>query len=282
MIRLFVAIIFGCGFLNVSLCVGQQAKKNNPAGLDVANLKLEVDAFEFLRSLGLKKGQLKQLNDLVKDSKVVPLVLPVNSPPVFSSKYHETLKALRDAYVANNVDAIDKANEELEKVLENESVEVDYLVPVSDGAMLKAGGFFKIMRLFQVAILVRSSIPEDYEGAGVKMMQAVFEFPKLNDDEKNELSEIIVESVVALAAGVDVPKRVDIKKKILSFLGEVKKLKSPATKPEEKEFRDKAMSILREADVDVMKMLKNMLDFELAKQLSNPQFVTALSKFKVE
>ena len=38
MIRLFVAIIFGCFFLNVSLCVGQQAKKINPAGLDVANV----------------------------------------------------------------------------------------------------------------------------------------------------------------------------------------------------------------------------------------------------
>lgn len=282
MVRLFITLIFGFFFINVSLCVGQQVKNINPADLEVVNLKLEVDAFEFLRSLELKKGQLKQLNDMVKGLKIDPLVLPINFPPVFSAIYHEKLKALRNAYVANNVDAIDKAKEEIEKVLENENVEVDYLVPVSDGAMLKAGGFFKIMKLFQVAILVRNSSPEDYEGAGVKMMQAVFEFPKLNDDEKNELSEIIVESVVALAAGVDVPKRVDIKKKILSFLGEVKKLKSPATKPEEKEFREKAMSILRDADVDVMKMLKNMLDFELAKQLSNPQFVIALSKFKVE
>lgn len=280
MIRLFVAIIFGCGFLNVSLCVGQQAKKINSAGLEVANLKLEVDAFEFLRSLGLKKGQLKQLNDLVKDSKVDPLVLPINSPPVFSSKYHETLKSLRDAYVANNIDAIDNANEEIEKVLENENVEVDYIVSVSDGALVKAKDFYDLLKVYQIAGLVGNCFDEDYEGPVEKMMVAFFNFPKFNDDQKDELSEIIIESVVVSVAGVNAAKRDGVREKVVSFLGEVSKLKSPANKDIEKIFREKALKI--RGTVSVMAILKNTVDFELAKQLSNPQFVIALSKFKVD
>lgn len=280
MIRLFSVIILSNIFINVFYCFGQQAKNINPAGLEVVNLKLEVDAFEFLRSLGLKKGQLKRLNGLVKDLKVDPLILPVNSPPVFSVKYKEKLEVLRNAYVLNDVNAIDKAKEDVEKVLENEEVEVDYRVPVSDAALVKAKDFYDLLKVYQIAGLVGSCFDEDYEGPVEKMMVAFFEFPKLNDDEKNELSEIIIESVVVSIAGINANKRDDVKEKVAFYLNEVSKIKPPADKAVEEVFREKALKI--RGPVSVMAILKNTVDFELAKQLSNPKFATAVSKFKVD
>lgn len=280
MARLFTIVILGLSLFGISLQASQQDKVIDSKSLEIVNLKFEVDAFEFLRSLGLKKGQLKQLKDLVKTFAIQPLVLPVDSPPKYTADYLEKLKALRDAYVSNDMEKIDYAKEEVEKILEKGNVEVDYENPVSDVAMTNAKKIFSMLKVYQIAGLIGGCLSEDYEGPAEKMMQAVDTLPGLNKEEKEEFSELVVESVVNSVAGIDLQKRDKLKDQVKSFLKEIEMFIPPIGKDQRDSFRVKALKI--RGPLTVMDLLKNAAEFELAKQLSNPQFAIAVLKFKID
>lgn len=280
MARLFTIVILGLSLFGISLQASQQDKVIDSKSLEIVNLKFEVDAFEFLRSLGLKKGQLKQLKDLVKTFAIQPLVLPVDSPPKYTADYLEKLKALRDAYVSNDMEKIDYAKEEVEKILEKGNVEVDYENPVSDVAMTNAKKIFSMLKVYQIAGLIGGCLSEDYEGPAEKMMQAVDTLPSLNKEEKEEFSELVVESVVNSVAGIDLQKRDKLKDQVKSFLKEIEMFIPPIGKDQRDSFRVKALKI--RGPLTVMDLLKNAAEFELAKQLSNPQFAIAVLKFKID
>lgn len=280
MARLFTIVILGLSLFGISLQASQQDKVIDSKSLEIVNLKFEVDAFEFLRSLGLKKGQLKQLKDLVKTFAIQPLVLPVDSPPKYTADYLEKLKALRDAYVSNDMEKIDYAKEEVEKILEKGNVEVDYENPVSDVAMTNAKKIFSMLKVYQIAGLIGGCLSEDYEGPAEKMMQAVDTLPSLNKEEKEEFSELVVESVVNSVAGIDLQKRDKLKDQVKSFLKEIEMFNPPIGKDQRDSFRVKALKI--RGPLTVMDLLKNAAEFELAKQLSNPQFAIAVLKFKID
>lgn len=280
MARLFTIVILGLSLFGISLQASQQDKVIDSKSLEIVNLKFEVDAFEFLRSLGLKKGQLKQLKDLVKTFAIQPLVLPVDSPPKYTADYLEKLKALRDAYISNDMEKIDYAKEEVEKILEKGNVEVDYENPVSDVAMTNAKKIFSMLKVYQIAGLIGGCLSEDYEGPAEKMMQAVDTLPGLNKEEKEEFSELVVESVVNSVAGIDLQKRDKLKDQVKSFLKEIEMFIPPIGKDQRDSFRVKALKI--RGPLTVMDLLKNAAEFELAKQLSNPQFAIAVLKFKID
>lgn len=277
--RLVLIIIMGLGLVSVSLEAGQQNKASDFKSLEIVNLKLEVDAFEFLRSLSLREKQLEGLKVFVKTFAVEPLNLPVDSPPKFTADFFEKLKALRDGYVLNDVEKIDKLKEDVEKAMEKGDVEVDYEIPVSEEAMKNAKNFFSRLRVNQVAGLLGSCFNNDYEGPGEKMMQAVDKLPGLKGGEKEEFSELVVESVVNSVAGVDLKEREKLRGEVKAFLKEVENLQAPIENVQKDKFKVKALKI--RGNLTVMDLLKNAAEFELAKQLSNPQFAEAVSKFKV-
>ncbi len=237
--------------------------------IDLNDLHFEVVALQVLADLQVTPGQSKLLADLAKRTAEKPG--PRRDVEV-GDKYRKALLDLRSALVADDGDAIEKANGTLEKLRDKEAPDFDE-VEITDSARKHAPALLKQLSARQVVIYVAGVA--DFPDPGEKLLDALSQSRELTGKEWRELRDAALEDVGWLVGGLDAKAEQKAREQALALLNKSHRLT-------EKEYGDQKAALEKEArdltgKVGPTDVVRHYMERSLAELLSNPRLSEALA-----
>ncbi len=263
------AAIILTGLLSLPLAAAPKSDKATTREDDARALMQEVAALQTIHRLDLSPAQLRALLTAAKSTASEAKERKVVKAP----RFRTTLGELRDALVAGDDDKLAELRRKLDKLFDEEKVEIDDGVTITETARRQAPMLLRGLKASQVAAYI--PLLEDEDLDPVEMVtDALDEGKSLTDAKWTELRNETAEEVAWLVAGAnpDAAARAEgIVKDLLD-----KFHTASAKKP--KESIAEAEEQMRKlcAGMGPMDILRHAMERELAELLSNPRLAKAV------
>ena len=246
------------------------APKENAGKDDLNALSLEVAALQLVHQMALTPDQMEAFAKLAKDAAPRDTT---RKPAKVSDKYRKTLQQYHDALVKGDDDRIDDLGEELEDLRDSEDPALDDQVETTDEARKLAPQALKLLGARQTAnylALYGDDLPdpvEDLLGALEKSHDpAEKDWKELRDDTAAEVGWLV--------AGFDKDAAGKVSDKAGALLDRARDLKDEEFKTQRPQLEKEARELA--GDVSPTRVLRHILERDLAELLANPQLPAAL------
>jgi uncharacterized protein YfbU (UPF0304 family) len=243
------------------------------AAEETISLKLEVDALEKLYHLELNA---KQLSSLLKLAEKTAAKMPSTKEVQAGEEYRNALKSLRDALLAQEEDHIHELNDKLDELQEKETISIDDGFEMTDAALLAAPQAFKLLSAAQIVAYL-ASLDDEVPDPTERILSALEEGEKLNDEEWKELRDETAEEVSWLVAGFHKENAARVKKAVTSLLDRGHRFHGEELNKQWSTLEKSAH--LTVGNVSSLVVLQHYMERELAELLSNPRTASVLQSW---
>ena len=237
-------------------------------------LSQQVWALQTLHDLDLDVAQLGLLRAAVAKPEEDPAPRAVDKlTGNVPAKYLATLEALRQALLHDKDtgdanDQIDELRDELESIREDESVELDDHVQITDGARARVPEVMKSLQPSQLAgylAAYQDEVPDPVQS----LLHAADESRGMDDGKFNALAETTARDIGILLAGLDKEKAAPVAQRVHLWLEQSHLLSNADFKASQAELEKAAKAVIGE--VDSFDVLRHWIERDVAELLSNPQ-----------
>jgi len=255
--------------LGLSLCAANGAWFTAAPGVStspVRDLSQQVWALQTLRDLGLTQQQLKAIRP------AIPVAAGSDTPAVngkVSPKYVAALKAMREGLLKNaDDDQIDDLQEELDAIGDDEDVDIDDHVTVTDGARAAVGQFMRLLSPGQVAGYL-TAFEDDLPDPLAILMDAAGTVRDQSPEEFAATAAATGEQIGILVAGIEPAKYNPVAARVKDWLQQCRGLSKAQLDAGRAAVEKSALALLGDADGFVV--LRHWVERDLSELLANPQ-----------
>jgi hypothetical protein len=241
-----------------------------PAPTDVNQLSLEVSALQRLDHFEFTRSQLETLAAMATETMQKPRI---RQAAKVSAKYHQAMLDLREALLIGNSDRIDDLSDKLEDLYESDKPTLDDAVDVTEAARHKTDGVFKLLNVRQIAAYVANNADRFTDPLEV-MMEALDKGRSTKGKEWKEHREETIQEVSELLGGINVAEVRKLHGRIAAWLDRGYKLTPDTFKSQRADLEKDAQKIV--GDAGPMKIMRHVIDRDLAELLANPQLAAAV------
>lgn len=247
-------------------------KKTTPTATteDPRRLAQEVAALQTLYYIQLSPKQLLATARLCKDTATA------QGPPTqikVSAKFRKALTDLRTALITDQDERVSDLNSKLDKLFDDENVEIDDRMPINDAARRKAPELAKLLYPSQVAFLI-ADIDNDSLDPFDRIVDTVEAGRKLPAAAWQKVRDDVAEEIAWLIAGSNISEARTAHKKVAALLDRQRKLSPAAFEANLDALEQESDTLL--AHLNPFDVLRHAVERELAELLSNPQLPAAL------
>lgn len=265
-----ICLLFVCGLSalpvrETSGGFGTTQKRPKASNVDPNLLHMEVKALETLHHFKATAPQLQKIAQVAKSTKAKA---EQREAAKAGADYVNALKQLRDALIAKDEDAIEKLQEQLEKIEEKNSPQFDDEFDITDAARKEVDGLYRMLSPRQLVIYADSFGDDLLEPVEV-ILRGLEETRMLKGKESEEARDDLAEEVSWLVAGWGGAKAEKIRSDVSAFLN-----REHGKAPQASVLVPKIRQIIETPDPLVV--LRNVLKHDLALLLSNPQLEKAV------
>jgi hypothetical protein len=245
----------------------QQSKDKEPT---LADLSLEVNALRTLYHLEATPEQLQALQKLAKETAQKSRQRDSKG----SKDYRQALINLRGALVAaKDEDQIDKFEEKLTEIQQNEEYQIDDEVEVTDAARRRTPEVLKLFKEDQVKTLAETFDEEAAKPADY-LVKALVKVRELKPEEWEEHRDEVASEVSQWVGGIDAKKYGRTHDQVIALLNKAHGLKDADFEKQQPELEKTARQIVGNLKEEVA--LRNKVEHTVAELLSNPCLEAAL------
>lgn len=233
-------------------------------------LSQQVWALQTLHDLDLDAGQLELLRAAVPKPEDDPTPRTRSKVP---AKYLATLGALRQALIRDEdsteaKDQIDELRDDLESIREDDKVELDDHVSITDASRNKVPDVMKSLRPSQLAgylAAYQDEVPDPVQ----TLVHAVDESRGADDAKFSALAEQTARDIGILLAGLDKEKSAAVADRVRHWLEHARGQSDADPKAAGPELEKDAKAVVGE--FDSFDVLRHWVERDVAELLSNPQ-----------
>jgi hypothetical protein len=240
------------------------AKKAAPAAEDPTMLALEVAALQTLQHLDLSSAQL---HELLRMGKATASTAKPQGPMRVTPNFVKTLRALRNALLADDEDRIDELKSKLDDIMTKERIQVPDRTAITEAARQHAAQVVRLLKPGQVLSYLEVLSPEDVEPLEI-LLDALERGKKVNAAEWKRLREQAAADAAWLVAGNDRSKSAPVAQRLADLLDQP----HAGGSQQELERQLKQMT----ASLDSFEILRRAMEREMAELLSNPCLLQAV------
>jgi hypothetical protein len=263
---LLAGVVLICAMAAWALAEPETHDRPGPAVV----LSQQVWALQTLHDLDLDVAQLESVRGAIPKPEDDPVPRARNKVP---AKYLATLEALRQALIRDDgsdeaKDQIDELRDDLESIQEDEQVELDDHVTITDAARAKVPDVMKALRPSQLSAYLaayQDEVPDPVQ----TLVRAVDESRGADDAKFNSLSERTARDVGILLAGLDKEKAATVAERVRHWIEHARGLGDEGPKAAGNELEKDAKAVLGE--FDSFDVLRHWVERDVAELLSNPQ-----------
>lgn len=234
-------------------------------------LELQVAALTTLNDLDLSPEQMRALRKLSQGAAGKPIA--VNSARL-TDDYRAALTSLRDALVADDDEKIADAEDKVDQIRDDEEIDPESDVEMSDSARKVAPEALKILTTSQIAAYLgehADDVPSPLE----TMLDALDDCRGTSAADFNGLRSEAADQVALLVAGLDPKAAKPVADKVSEWLDKARTMSDRDFKAKSGELNESARQIV--AGYDPVEGLRHWMEGEMADLLSNPQTRWALN-----
>lgn len=235
------------------------------------DLSMEVMALQSLHHFQFKPEQMQSLRKLARQTAMDAGARPAVKA---SEEFRRTLSSLRHALAeASNAEHILALQQKMEKLRNDEKIELDDGVEITEAAAKHAPELMKTLSARQVAgyiALYGDEFPDPLE----LLLDALSRVRGLKGKEWEQIRQDISEDVSNLVAGLDAEKASKIGDDVVQLLIKARGLKDDEFKKERPDLEKAARQIVGNAPA--LDIIRNVVERSLAELLSNPWLVSAI------
>jgi hypothetical protein len=261
-------------FLLTAFCIGSAFGKGNPppaVEVKPGDLELEVAALAKLQEFDLTADQLKSLKQLAA---TVDAAMPPAQEKM-SDAYRKALTDLRGALIDGDEEKIADAQDKVEDVRDEEDIDADPGLELTDSARKAAPDALLILTSNQVGSFLAthgSDVPDPVQ----TVVDAAEQIKEKPDTEFASIKKEACAQAALLVAGLDKTRQQPIVDKVAQWMDQAKAArKAPATAdpPDFEKFAKAAFGKL-----DPMEVVRHWMQREMANLLANPELTSALTE----
>jgi hypothetical protein len=252
------------------------ASRARAAGVQARNsesrLEREVAALVAIHELMLTDDQLKAIQPICKD---VAVEVPPSTAPAGSKGYRQALQGLRDALANGDEAKVDRLQDKVDSIRENENLDPDTDFPIRESARSKSATVLAMLSTAQVANYI-SLHADDVPGATDVLLDALNQSRGQSDADYQSLRREAMDQVGLLLAGLDPQATKPVEQKVSDLLDKAHKLSDAEYKSQSDALIAEARKIT--AGIDPMQGLKFWMQREIAEFLANPESSEAIAE----
>jgi hypothetical protein len=260
-------------FLIFLFCVVAPSRGEEPSKggkVTPSELALEINA---LRTLYYLKTTPEQAEALLKLSKHTSGPARHRKKSKLTAEYRRLMEEVRDALLEDDEERVESLEDRLEEKTIRESPEIDDAVDVTDAARGHVSKVMKLFRPFQAATFLgmhAEQIPDPRE----RLLEALTRVRDWDLGDWQDKRDVLGDEIAQLAVGADKDKYVKTRDAVIDLLARARTMKGEEYSKKCGELEQTAEKILgRTGPTDV---LRNFMENELARMLSNPRLEAAL------
>jgi hypothetical protein len=232
---------------------------------------MEVNALQTLRVLKLTPEQLHLLRKLAPETAQKERT---HKTITASREFRGLLAELHQALVDDvDDDRIDELTDKLTELREAEEPELNDAVEVTDAARKRAPAMFGKLTARQLATYL-GAYGEDFPDPVETLRQSLKELRSLAGGDYTETRDDLAEEVAVLVAGFDEARARPIRERVTAWLDQVHGLTDEEFKAQREELDRAAEKTV--GSVSALRVLRNVVERDLAELLSNPRLVRVL------
>jgi len=235
-----------------------------------SELALEINA---LRTLYYLRASPRQMEAMLKLAKSTAGPAKKRKKSKLSADYRHLMEQLREALVEDDEERVDSLEDQLEGKTITESPEIDDGLAITDAARKHAPKLLKMFRSHQAAMFL-GMCAEQITDPGERLQEALTKVRGWTLADWQDKREAIGEEIALLVAGVDKEKFGKVNDAVIDLLARARTMKDEEHAQKGGELRLAAEEIIGETGPT--EVLRNFMEFELARMLSNPRLEAAL------
>jgi hypothetical protein len=263
------AFCLGILFCVVSTLHGEEPSKGGK--VTPSELALEINA---LRTLYYLKTTPEQAESLLKLSKHTAAQAGKRKKSKLTADYRRLMEEVRDALVDDDEERVESLEDRLEEKTIRETPEIDDSVDVTDAARTHVPKVMKLFRPNQAAMFLgmyAEQIPDPRE----RLLDALSRVRGWDLADWQDKRDGLGDEIAQLTVGADKAKYVKTRDAVIDLLARARTMKDEDYPTKRGELEQAAEKILgRTGPTEV---LRNFLENELARMLSNPRLEAALT-----
>jgi hypothetical protein len=241
-----------------------------PVPTDVNDLSMRVSALETIYEFDLSDAQLRALRTLAvgagqKDAR---------TPAKAGLKIVQALKDLHTALLkADDDDKIGDLKDTVDELKDDDEVDLDDDIDVTDAARAKTPAFVKQLKASQIAAYLAVHA-EEVSDPAEQMIDSLNDLRTGESDDPDGDAQDSADDIAHLVAGLDSAKAEEVSAKVLEWFKANRDLKDEQFEAKNAALEESAHKIVGE--IPAMTVLSHWLDYEAATLLSNPQLIGAI------
>ena len=241
-----------------------------PAPTDLNDLSMRVAALETIYEFDLTDGQLRTLRTLAVGAGQKDQRTAGKAP----AKLVQALKDLHAALLkADDDDKIGDLKDTVDELKDDDEVDLDDDIDVTDTARGKTPEFLKHLKASQIAAYLAVHAEEVADPAE-QMIDALNDLRSGESDDPDGDAQDSADDISHLVAGLDAAKAEQVSAKVLEWFKANRDLKDEQFEAKKAALEESAHKIV--GDIPAMTVLSHWLEYEAATLLSNPQLIGAI------
>jgi hypothetical protein len=251
---------------------GKPPEPDAAARPGVNELSLQVWALQRLHDLDLTPEQLQALRAAAPETTEHP---PRQRNKIkVSDKYLTTLRSLREALIkGDDDDRIAELQDDVEAMQEDDDLDIDDDVILTDAARAKAPEFLKSLAPSQIAGYV-AAYQDEAPDPVQTLMDAADDARDADADEVKSILEDVSDDLGTLLGGLEPAKAKPHEEAVRAWLKKAKAMSDADFKAKRGELERSARELT--AGVDPFMVLRHWVQRDVAELLTNPQLTAAI------
>jgi hypothetical protein len=260
-ISIFLAVV-------ISSSPAEEPSKGSKA--TPSDLALEINA---LRTLYYLKVTPEQAETLLKLSKETVGPAKKRKKSKLTADYRRLMEEVRDALADDEEERVETLEDQLEEKTIRECPDIDDSVDMTDAARKHAPKVVRMLRAQQAALFL-GTYAEQIPDPRVDLLEAVMKVRDWSLAEWQEKRDVLGDEISQLAAGADKQKVIKTRDAVIDLLAHARTMKDEEYALKRGELEIAADKIVGHSGPT--EVLRNFLENELARLLSNPRLEAAL------
>jgi hypothetical protein len=241
-----------------------------PVPADVNDLSMRVSALETIYEFDLTDAQLRALRTLALGAAQKDARTPAKANP----KLVQALKDLHTALLkADDDDKIGDLKDTVDELKDDDEVDLDDDIDVTDAARAKTPEFLKHLKASQIAAYLAVHA-EEVADPDEQMIDSLNDLRSGESDDPDGDAQDSADDIAHLVAGLDAASAEEVSAKVLEWFKANRDLKDEQFEAKKAALEESAKKIVGE--IPAMTVLSHWLDYEAATLLSNPQLIGAI------
>jgi hypothetical protein len=248
----------------------KKAAPSVAAEADANQLSMEIAALQTLRHLEITP---RQLAIFTKNAQLKIASQRPRKAAKTTVKFRKVLVDLRDAIVKNQDKRVTDLSAKMDKMFDEENVELDDRVYVTEFARKRAPEVLKQLNARQVAAYL-AVLDDDIPDPVNLILHTLDKNVKASAADWKEVRDDVADEIGWLVAGFDIDKANKVVGQVSALMDKMQKKTGEDAKTRQTEVERLVHKMM--GDIGPLDVLRHVMEHDLAELLSNPQLPAAL------